>query len=86
MSVIIFYNCQIDAIKIKGKGSCGKKHEKLFISKRKNDQGRQNFPGIFGRPSQTLWVKMAILAKRQKNNEANIIRHWLSGLYRKYYI
>ena len=26
MSVIIFYNCQIDAIKIKGKGSYHKKN------------------------------------------------------------
>ena len=38
MSVIIFYNCQIDAIKIKGKGRCNKKldnfhdHRSLVIN------------------------------------------------------
>ena len=30
MSVIIFYNCQIDAIKIKGKGGCPKKIKGIF--------------------------------------------------------
>ena len=67
MSVIIFYNCQIDAIKIKGKGSCKKSfpEPKLFIRnyflvgippfpiQDKTTNVGENFL-LFSRPSLTL--------------------------------